>query len=206
MRYFYLIFVFSIVTVLSITGFRGSKSKLPPWEIFPDMDRQDRYRAQGESPFFADGRGDRPSVPGAVAFQSFVEDVYFSTGKVEGGFGAGFPIPVNHELMALGQEKFNIFCSVCHGESGDGQGATKAQSLSMPMIATPSYHDDRLRDMPEGELFNTITYGKNTMGAYGTKLRPRERWAVVAYLRALQRAQNSALADVPAANREKLEL
>jgi hypothetical protein len=76
----------------------------------------------------------------------------------------------------------------------------------MPMVATPSYHDDRLRDMPEGEIFNTVTYGKNTMGAYGAKLRLRERWAVVVYLRALQRAQNSTIADVPVSNHKELEL
>jgi len=206
MRYFYLIFVFSILAVLSIAGFRGSKSKLPPWEIFPDMDRQARYKPQGASPFFEDGRGDRPPVPGAVAFQSFIEDAYFVTGKVDGEFGRGFPVPVNHELMALGREKYNIFCVVCHGESGDGRGVTKAQSLSMPMIATASYHDNRLREMPEGEIFNTVTNGKNTMSAYGAKLRVQERWAVIAYLRALQRAQNSTLADVPEAHLEELEL
>jgi cytochrome c len=206
MRYFYLIFIFSIVAVLSITGFRGSKSKLPPWEIFPDMDRQDRYRPQGASPFFEDGRGDRPPVPGAVAHLSFEEDPYFATGKMDGSFGSGISVPVTHELMALGREKYNIFCIVCHGESGDGQGVTKAKSLVMPMVATPSYHDDRLRDMPEGEIFNTVTYGKNTMGAYGAKLRLRERWAVVVYLRALQRAQNSTIADVPVSNHKELEL
>ena len=104
--------------------------------------------------------------------------------------------------MELGREKFTIFCTVCHGASGDGNGITKLYGIVM----TASYHDDRLRQMAEGELFQTITLGKNNMGPYGAKLRPQERWAVVAYLRALQRAQNATAADVPPEKRAELGL
>jgi mono/diheme cytochrome c family protein len=104
--------------------------------------------------------------------------------------------------MALGHEKFQIFCSSCHGTTGDGNGITKKYG----MIATPSYHDDRFRNMPEGEIFNTITHGKNLMGPYGAKLRYNERWAIVAYVRALQRAQTATINDVPQQNRKELDL
>ena len=97
-------------------------------------------------------------------------------------------------LIARGQQRFTIYCSPCHGALGDGQGITKPYG----MTATPSYHDDRLRNMAEGELITTITNGKNTMMPYGDKLPPEDRWAVIAYLRALQRAQNGRLSDVPA--------
>jgi len=107
---------------------------------------------------------------------------------------------VTHELMARGQQRFTIYCAPCHGALGDGQGITK----SYGMTATPTYHDDRLRQMAEGELFNTITNGKNTMMPYADKLPADDRWAVIVYLRALQRAQNGREADVPAAARAQL--
>ncbi len=202
MRYFIAFFIFLVVTTLSFTGFRGSRSSKPPLEMFPDMDRQAKYKPQAESNIFADRRVDRPPVPGTVSIGSFHENEYFATGKVGGDFGRGFPLAVDAGLMKLGQEKFTIFCAVCHGASGDGNGITKKYG----MVATPTYHNQRFRDMPEGEIFNTITKGKNNMGPYGAKLRLRERWAVIAYLRALQRSQNSRLADVPSEHREDLGL
>ena len=202
MRYFIAFFIFLVVTTLSFTGFRGSRSSKPPLEMFPDMDRQFKYKPQAESNLFADGRADRPPVPGTVSFGSFHENEYYVTGMIDEDFGRGFPLTVDVGLMKLGREKFTIFCAVCHGASGDGNGITKKYG----MVATPTYHNERFRDMPEGEIFNTITKGKNNMGPYGAKLRPGERWAVIAYLRALQRAQNSSLADVPAEHRGDLGL
>ena len=193
MRYFLAVFFFLIVATVSILGLRGSKSTKPPLEVFPDMDRQPRLKPQAESAFFLDRRVDRPRVPGTVARGQFIEDEYLATGKDDKQFGRGFPVPVTYELMALGREKYTIFCAVCHGESGNGNGITK----SYKMAATPSYHNDRLRDMPEGEILNTISNGKNNMGPYASKLRIQERWAIVAYLRALQRAQNATVEDVP---------
>ena len=202
MRYFLVIFLFLVVGAITILGLRGSKSTEPPFFIFPDMDRQPRLRPQGSSSFFADGRADQPPLPGAVRYRSYIADGYFTTGMVEREFGRGFPMAVDRSVMELGREKYTIFCAVCHGASGDGNGITK--SYGLVMIAT--YHDDRLRDMPEGELFNTVTKGKNNMGPYGAKLRPAERWAVVAYLRALQRAQNATMDDVPQEKRKEFGL
>ena len=202
MRYFIAFFIFLVIAAFSIAGFRGSNSSKPPLEVFPDMDRQFKYKPQAESAFFTDGRADRPPVPGTVSLGSFHENDYFVTGKADGEFGRGFPISVDFDTMKHGREKFTIFCAVCHGASGDGNGITKKYG----MVATPSFHNDRFRNMPEGEIFNTITNGKNNMGPYGAKLRPSERWAVIAYVRALQRAQNSRISDVPAENMGDLGL
>ena len=202
MRYFIIIFIFLIIATISIMGFRGSKSLKPPLEVFPDMDRMGKYKPQAENSFFADGMADRPAVPGTIAASSFNEDQYFTSGKISDQWGKGFPVTVNHELIQLGEEKFNIHCSICHGLSGDGNGITK----SYGMIATPNYHSDRLRGMPEGEIFNTITYGRNTTGAYGVKLRIHERWAVIAYIRTLQRSRNARPEDVPQDSRGILGL
>ena len=202
MRYFIASFIFLIVAIISIMGFRGSKSLKPPLEVFPDMDRMGKYNPQTENSFFEDEMADRPPVPGTIAAGSFNEDTYFATGKIDDQWGKGFPVSVSHEFIQIGQKKFNIHCSVCHGLSGDGNGITKKYG----MIATPTYHSDRLREMPEGEIFNTITYGRNTMGPYGAKLRIQERWAIIAYLRTLQRSQYSHPDDVSENNRGVLGL
>ena len=202
MRYFITIFIFLIVATLSIAGLRGRKSAKPPLEVFNDMDRQYKYLPQAPSPFFADGRADRPVVPGTVPLGSFQEDTYFATGKDGDEFGRGFPVQVDHQLMELGREKYEIFCAVCHGRTGDGNGITK----SYGMVATPTYHEDRLRGMAEGEIFDTISSGKNNMGPYGAKLRLEERWAIIAYLRALQLARNATQENVPPEHRKELGL
>ena len=126
----------------------------------------------------------------------------FSGKNEEGGWLEEFPVQVNHELMALGQEKFNTFCYLCHGKSGDGHGITKQYG----MVATATYHDERLIKMANGEIFNTITHGKGQMGAYGSKLSPKERWAVIAYVRALQRMNMATIEDVPVEFRAELGL
>jgi mono/diheme cytochrome c family protein len=104
-------------------------------------------------------------------------------------------------MIARGQNRFQIYCQPCHGALGDGTGITKTYG----MVATASYQDDRIRKMPEGEIFNTITNGKNTMMSYADKLSPDDRWAVIAYVRALQRARNATIADVPPEHRGDLK-
>lgn len=216
MRTFLIAFILAVVATVSIAGFRGSTSTRPPLEVFPDMDRQAKIHAQARSAFFADGRTDRPNVPGSVPFitpyqetypflqpkDRYYEDFTFQTGKqIDGAFAAGFPVPVNADLMMRGRDRYQIFCTACHGPLGDGNGITKA----LGMAATPTFHDDRLRQMVEGEIFNTITHGKNQMGPYGAKITVEDRWAVIAYVRALQRARTGSLADVPASFRTELE-
>ena len=205
MRYAYYTLAFLVVLLLSVMGFRGMSSTRPPIEVFPDMDHQAKYKPQAESQFFADGRADRPLPAGTVPFgrdslqadPAFLraDDVRYAGKNADGSFVRGFPtgIEVTQDLIVRGQGRYQIYCAPCHGALGDGNGITK----SYGMVATPSYHDDRLRTMAEGEIFNTITLGKNTMFPYADKLSPDDRWAVVAYVRALQRSHHARIDDVP---------
>lgn len=210
MRYFLAFFLFAVIAFVSIFGLPGDTSTRPPLYIFPDMDWQAKYLPQRTNTFFKNGMNDRPCLEHAVSRgqgwerKSVFEANYqylpslnkeLDTGKdAAGAFVRGFPLKVDEALMQEGQKKYTLFCKVCHGAAGDGNGITKQYG----MIATASYHDDRIRQMPEGEIFNTITHGKNTMGSYADKLSPSERWAVIAYVRALQRSQNASVADLPA--------
>jgi mono/diheme cytochrome c family protein len=204
MRYVYYVTALLVVLTISIAGFRGRRSSQPPIEVFPDMNRQAKYKPQAESKFFADGRADRPLPAGVVARGRTIapdpdflrEDDFLYRGRTaRGEFARGFPpqLALDEKFMQHGKERYTIYCAPCHGALGDGQGITKAYG----MVTTASYHDDRIRQMPEGEIFNTITNGKNTMSPYADKLNPGDRWAVIAYVRALERARQGTVGDVP---------
>ena len=222
LRYFFIGLGLFLVGLFAVAGFRGQKSEKPPIEIFPDMDHQPKVKAQAPSEFFADGRGNRQPVPGTVPLgyempvskeNPFPDEGkyrmvrystgtdYLNTGRFGDQWGTGIPMPVTAELMQRGQERYTIFCGVCHGASGGGNGVAGQYGL----VAIASFHQDRLRDMADGEIYNTITHGKNTMLGYGSKIPLDDRWAIVAYVRALQAAQTATLADVPPEERTKLE-
>ncbi len=222
MRYAYYTLAFVVVLGLSVLGYRGSLSTRPPLEFFPDMDHQAKYKPQAESKFFADGRADRPIPAGAVPYGRATEhvekdgkvtladpeflkadDVHYAGKQADGSFVRGFPsdIVLSESFVKRGQNRYQIYCAPCHGALGDGNGITK----SYGMLTTPTYHDDRLRGMPEGEIFNTITHGKNTMFSYADKLSTEDRWAVIAYVRALQRAHHATIDDVPLEQRGGLK-
>ena len=214
MRTLYLITAFVVVLVVSILGFRGRTFTHPPMDVFPEwlfpgMKQQPKLVQQTASAFFADGRSDRVAPPGTVASsfgpagQPLRDDDFLYQGKLpDGTFARGFPaaIHVDMKLLERGRDRFTIYCSPCHGAVGDGMGITKKYGMG----AVPTYHDDRLRAMAEGEIFNTITNGKGQMNPYADKILPADRWAVVAYVRALQRAQTGTLADVPADHKGEL--
>jgi len=203
MRYVYLTTFFIVVLAVGVFGFRGCTSTRPPLEVFADMDRQPKYRPQAESRFFADGRTDRPLPVGVVSRGDLRADASLYQGKgPTGEWIRGVPvvITVDARLLQRGQERYSITCAPCHGALGDGNGITKAYGMG----ATPTFNDERLRTMAEGEIYNTITNGKATMMGYADKLEPTDRWAVVAYVRALQRAQKGAVADVPASHKTEL--
>lgn len=211
MRNVYIVTIFVVVALVSVLGFRGTKFTSPPLDVFPEwafpgMKYQPKYRAQGESAFFADGRADRAPVARTVARGMLRDDDALYLGKDgAGAFVRGFPaaVKVDVRFIERGRDRYSIYCQPCHGALGDGNGVTKRYGMG----ATPSYHDDRLRSMAEGELYNTITNGKNTMLPYADKLAPEDRWAVVAYVRALQRAQQGKPGDVvDAAARKSLGL
>lgn len=222
LRYFFIGLGLFLVGLLAVAGFRGQKSEKPPIEIFPDMDHQPKVKAQVPSEFFADGRGNRQPVPGTVPLgyeapvskeNPFPDEGkyrmlryssgtdYLNTGRFGDQWGTSIPIPVTAELMQRGQERYTIFCGVCHGASGGGNGVAGQYGL----VAIASFHQDRLRDMADGEIYNTITHGKNTMLGYGSKIPVDDRWAIVAYVRALQAAQTATINDVPPEERTKLE-
>jgi mono/diheme cytochrome c family protein len=126
---------------------------------------------------------------------------YLNSGRFGDRWGTGIPLPVTAELLQRGQERYTIFCGVCHGASGAGNGVAGQYGL----VAIASLHQDRLRNMADGEIYNTITHGKNTMLGYGASIPLDDRWAIVAYVRALQLSQNATLNDVPSDERSKLE-
>jgi len=208
MRNVYLVTAFVVVLAVSVLGLRGTKFTNPPMDVFPEwafpgMKRQPKPKPQGASTFFADGRADRPLPPGVVSREPLRNDAALYEGKAaDGAWLRGFPaaIPVDAKLMARGRDRYAIYCAPCHGAVGDGNGITKQYGMG----ATPTYHDPRLRDMAEGEIYNTITHGKTNMQSYADKLLPEDRWAVILYVRALQRAQTGIAADVPEAHKKEL--
>lgn len=211
MRNVYLVTAFIVVLLVSILGLRGTKFTHPPMDVFPEwafpgMKHQPLYKPQRESAFFADGRADRPIPQHTVARGQLRNNDPLDLGRAaDGNWVRGFPadVDVNADLLARGREQYTIYCQPCHGATGDGNGITKQYGMG----ATPTYHDPRLRDMAEGEIFNTITHGKANMLPYADKLLPEERWAVILYVRALQRAQMGTAADVTdAAGKQTLGL
>ena len=217
MRIFLALYVCTVVAAVSILGFRGSISTKPPLEVFPDMDRQARYKPQAENEFFADGRNDRPVPANTVARGNYVNQAeVFSAGFEDqalgdtvlndGKDGAGnfvktLPLEVSHALMAEGKAKYDIFCTVCHGAAGDGNGVTKPYG-----VLAASYHDDRLRSVEDGYIFDVIQNGKGLMLPLNDRISPEESWAIVLYVRALQRSQNADAKELSAAQRTELGL
>jgi mono/diheme cytochrome c family protein len=227
LKYFFTIFAFLVLVVLAMAGFRGQFSTRPPIEIFPDMDHQPKVKAQTPSNFFGDARSARPPVDGTVpmgysmpmhkpvdgsiglnpspykniSFSSAPD--YVDTGKMGDNWGTGIPLEVTPALMARGQERYNITCSACHGATGAGNGMAYKFGLG----TVQSLLQERIRTMSDGEIFNTITHGKNTMLGLGDRIQVQDRWAIIAYMRALQKSQGGAtITDVPPAERGKLEV
>lgn len=159
-----------------------------------DMHNQPKFKPLRESDFYADRRSARPIIQGTVARGELDHDEYFYTGKVGNNLGTEFPFPVTKQVLQRGQERYNIFCSPCHSRVGDGNGMIVQRGFKRP----PSYHTDRLRQAPVGHFFQVISNGFGAMGEYGSQVPPEDRWAIIAYIRALQLSQNATRADVPA--------
>jgi Cytochrome C oxidase, cbb3-type, subunit III len=164
--------------------------------IRQDMADQPKNRPLSPSDFFADGRSERPLVENTVAHGSIANDEL-----VVSKDSNAFPLPVNRDLLVRGEERYGIFCSPCHGLQGDGSGMAAVRGMKHP----PSYHDDRLRNSPNGYYFDVITNGFGSMLGYSAQIPPRDRWAIVAYVRALQLSRNAKVSDLPAELRQKLE-
>jgi len=227
----------AVFATISFLGFQGKTSKDTPVYVFDDMDYQNKYKAQGENAFFADGRDARPPVAGTVARGNGLEPAKvfsadfkraesknpsFVTGKdAKGAFLAGFPekslgftngklndYKVSQYTLDVGRGKYQIYCAVCHGQAGDGNGIMKVRSAiegDAAIVTIASLQTPLIRSYPNGQIFDVITNGKNTMMGYGDKLSPEERWAIVAYVRALQLSQNCPPELVPAAVKAQIK-
>jgi hypothetical protein len=168
------------------------------------MRDQPKYEPLEPSTFFDDGMASRPLPPDTVPrgeWGLIKMNEGFYTGQVNGEFVEEIPIPVTREVLERGQERFNIFCSPCHSRVGDGQGMIVQRGFPQP----PSYHIERLRQQPDGYFYDVITNGFGVMYSYDARIPPADRWAIVAYIRALQLSQNAPLDAVPEDQRQELE-
>jgi mono/diheme cytochrome c family protein len=166
-----------------------------------DMHDQPKYIPLRPSDFFGDGRSERPLIEGTVARGHLNDDVALYAGKgADGKPAATFPFPVTKEVIERGQSRFNVYCTPCHDRLGDGGGMIVRRGYRRP----PSYHIERLRQAPDGYIYDVITNGFGAMPDYSAQLSPNDRWAVVAYVRALQLSQNAKIDDVPADARGQL--
>jgi mono/diheme cytochrome c family protein len=216
MRYFLLIFGLLVVITMLVAGQRGDKSRKPPIEVFPDMDRQPKLRPQTHNEFFKnDHMSSRLPVAGTIArvrpHEIGGKEVYpfeeagVNTGRIPGttNFIELNPFPITEQFMKRGQQRYDIYCAPCHGTTGDGNSTVKRFGLA----TVADLHDAKARrvpQQPDGEIFNTITYGKTTMGPYGGIIPVEDRWAIIAYVRALQRSRLATIEDVPADQRSRL--
>jgi hypothetical protein len=178
---------------------RQRPSDKPPIHLNQNMDDQEKYKAQAPSPFFDDGKAMRNPVEGTVARGQLREDVVYYTGKDRSGkLVTDNPVQITMELLRRGQDRYDIYCSPCHGRVGDAQSMVVQRGWVPPPA---SLHDDRLRDIEDGHIFDVITNGIRNMPAYKYQIAVEDRWAIVAYFRALQKSQNAGSDEVPASAR-----
>jgi mono/diheme cytochrome c family protein len=180
-----------LVAVFCVLAFAGCRQ---------DMHNQPKYRPLRASAFFRDGSSARPLVEGTVARGTLQEDETFFTGKVGGTPVTEMPFPVDEQVLDRGEERFNIYCTPCHDRTGSGRGMVVQRGYRQP----PSFHDERLRAAPPGHFFDVMTNGFGAMPDYRAQIAPRDRWAVVAYIRALQLAQRASPSDIPGGDPTKL--
>src|SRR5574341_1555486 len=189
--------------------------KAPAWQMFKlfyvfsalliagcdNMEDQPRVDPFEASTFFKDGQAARPLIAGTVPRDHLRIDEHLYTGKSKGTFVGTFPFPITHRILERGQERYNIYCSVCHDRTGNGNGIIVKRGFRPP----PSFHIDRLRTAPAGQLFDVITNGFGAMSGYAIEIPVQDRWAIVAYLHAFQLSQNAKITDIPEVERQKLE-
>lgn len=165
-----------------------------------NMHMQPKYKPDEGSKFFEDGRANRPQVPDTVARGHMRTDELLYTGHVNGVAADQFPFPITRQVLERGRARYNIFCAPCHDFTGSGRGMIVQRGFPPP----PSYHLDRLRDAPAGHFFEVITNGYGAMYSYAARITPEDRWAIVAYIRALQLSQHATMDNVPAEERQQL--
>ncbi|MEE8577131.1 MAG: cytochrome c [candidate division Zixibacteria bacterium] len=181
--------------LLLVTGCSQKRpSAEPPIHPVPNMDNQPRYETQGPSAFFSDGMAMRLPIEGTIARGQLFSDQAYHTGRyADSQLVALSPLPLSIELLKRGQNRFDIYCAPCHGRVGNGQGLVSKKGMLPP----PTFHDERLRQIEDGHLFEVMTNGKGNMASYRYQVLVDDRWAIVSYIRALQRSQNASAGDLP---------
>ena len=166
-----------------------------------DMYQQQKFRTYNADPFFTDSLSARPLVEGTVVHTGMPEDSLLATGMINGKPSDIFPFPVTREVLLRGKDRFNSFCSPCHGRLGDGNGMVVQRGFPSP----PSYHTDSVRVMPAGFYVDVMTKGFGRMYPFAARIHPHDRWAIAAYIRALQLSQHAVVAGLPETQRKHLE-
>jgi mono/diheme cytochrome c family protein len=212
--------VAALVPLALIVRARAMRSDQPRVHIFQDMDIQPKFKDQAYSKLFNDHRSMRPQIAGTVARGMLRDDEHYYQGKVkvtidgelESGWATSLPkqVKLTEKLVRRGQRQFNIYCAPCHGLGGEGDGpvalrATKIEATQWGWVAPLSVHSEAVLARPDGHIFNIITKGIRTMPAYGPQVAVEDRWAIVAYVRALQYSRSRTIADVPVEIRQKLK-
>jgi mono/diheme cytochrome c family protein len=193
--------------LLLLVGCARQTSRQTPVSFIPDMDYQGRYEPQGDrtfhggTPIFQDARASLRPVEGTVALGSLTNDEPFNTGIDNNMYVGRNPLKVDAQLLADGQRRFNTYCSPCHDRTGQGRGIVAQRATWIPT----NLQEDRVKQMNDGEIFNVVTNGRRSMPPYKYQVMSRDRWAIVAYVRALQRTSTATLADVPEHRKAELK-
>jgi hypothetical protein len=188
----------AVIMVLGLLVLTAACERTGP--SFQKMGRQPKYDPYEPSDFFADGMSARPRIAGTVARGEISGNPFMDSGKIGGQDGDGFPMPVTVQVLNRGHERFNIYCSECHGRVGDGNGMIPSRGYRRP----PSFHTEALRNAKTGHFFDVMTNGFGAMPPYAVQVPVADRWAIIAYIRALQLSQNGTMNDVPAEERAKM--
>jgi mono/diheme cytochrome c family protein len=187
----------ALTSVVALTGCaRGCTSSRPPIHLNPSMDDQPKVLPQTASTFFYDGSSMRQPVPGTIPIGGLKEDTAFFTGKgADGKFVATIPVTVNEALLERGRQRYVIYCQPCHDARGDGKGIL----FQRGNVPTASFHQDRIVKYPDGQFFDVVTNGLALMPSYRWPIPPADRWAIIAYVRELERKRLASATDAPAA-------
>ncbi len=186
-----------VIIGLILAGCQGMPSEKPPIHINPNMDWQPKFKAQDKNTFFEDNRGMRTPVEGTVARGLLNSDAAYHEGVTESGaYVVKAPVELSRAFLYRGKERYDIFCQPCHGATGAGDGIVIRSGLVPP----PSFHDISVTSMPDGQIYSAIANGVRSMSSYRHQITVEDRWAIVAYIRALQRSQNATAADLQILN------
>jgi mono/diheme cytochrome c family protein len=216
-----IVIVLAMIPPALIAWARTTTSDKPRIHIIQDMDSQAKLKTQSvgplkvdslsfqRDPIFADGRAMRPVIPGTVQRGDLRDDSHFYRGVVNGEWATSFPdqTPISMELLQRGKERYEIYCTPCHGASGYGNGIVNQRAMQLmnnPAIGNgtswvqpKNIHEPAIRDQPPGQIYNTITHGIRNMAGYASQIAVRDRWAITAYVKALQKSQHAAPSDLP---------